>query len=380
VFCDRCTWQWYEGVSTLHGAGWHIGGKAFLIVIAVDVGPTIDDAQRATRLILPRVSRTFSLGIKLLPPKLELPIRVGYLLCRLADTIEDDFGMPSVRKAELLDLFLTCFDDTRAANQIGSCVSELRANDAAAELIELAGSVFLMWRTLDMKSREIIRHWVTEMARGMRIFVLKYPNGIRIATVAEFREYCYFVAGTVGHLLTDLWHAHSVFVGSRSQARLLSDCEAFGEALQIVNIIKDIGRDSERENAIYIPGELLAAYGSGHDTLLADDYRATNRKALEPLMAIAREDIERSLRYIEALPSGAIRVRLFCALPMLFAVATIRELEQTDGMLDPATAVKITRAEVEALTFAGCASTLTNPSLRWLVDRVRERPFALGFR
>jgi hypothetical protein len=94
-------------------------------------------------------------------------------------------------------------DDTRVANRIGSCVSELRANEADAELIELAGSVFLMWRTLDIKSRDIIRHWVTEMAHGMRAFVLKYPNGIRIATVAEFREYCYFVAGTVGHLLTD---------------------------------------------------------------------------------------------------------------------------------------------------------------------------------
>jgi farnesyl-diphosphate farnesyltransferase len=349
-------------------------------MIAVDVGNTINDAQRATRLILPRVSRTFSLGIKLLPPKLEIPIRVGYLLCRLADTIEDDFGMSSLRKAELLDMFLMCFDEPRTANRIGSCVGELTANEADAELMELAGSVFLMWRTLDIKSRDIIRYWVTEMARGMRTFVLKYPSGIRIATVAEFREYCYFVAGTVGHLLTEIWHAHSVFVGSRSQARLLADCEAFGEALQIVNIIKDIGRDSERENAIYVPGELLAACGSGHDTLLAVDYRATNRQALEPLMAIAREDIERSLRYIEALPSGAIRVRLFCALPMLFAVATMRELEQTDAMLDSAAAVKITRAEVEALTFAGCASTLTNSSLRWLVDRVRERPFALGFR
>jgi farnesyl-diphosphate farnesyltransferase len=81
----------------------------------------------------------------------------------------------------------------------------------------------------------------------MRRFVLVYPAGIRIATTPELREYCYFVAGTVGHLLTDLWRAHSVFVGDRVYARLLRNCEAFGEALQLVNILKDIAADAERE-------------------------------------------------------------------------------------------------------------------------------------
>ncbi|MBV8642755.1 MAG: squalene/phytoene synthase family protein [Candidatus Eremiobacteraeota bacterium] len=235
----------------------------------------------------------------------------------------------------------------------------------------------MVWRSLDDDSRAILRRWIQEMVRGMRGFVLDHPHGIRIASMDEFRRYCYYVAGTVGHLLTELWYAHSVFVGPRTFERLGDDCEAFGEALQTVNILKDIAWDAEHENAVYIPADFLAARGSGHDTILAVDRREANLAALEPLMRLAQDDIERALRYIEALPTTALRIRLFCVLPVLFAVATMRELERSDAMLAPGGGVKISRSEVKALVVAGSTSTLSNPSLRWLVDRVRKRPFGL---
>ena len=43
------------------------------------------------------------------------------------------------------------------------------------------------------------------MVGGMRRFVLEQPDGIRIASVEEFRRYCYYVAGTVGHLTSALF-------------------------------------------------------------------------------------------------------------------------------------------------------------------------------
>jgi farnesyl-diphosphate farnesyltransferase len=335
------------------------------------------DAERASRLLLPRVSRTFALGIKLLPPKLEPPVRLGYLLCRIADTVEDELGMAPQRKAELLDAFLACFDDPRLADTFGDCIAELRANQDYLELVAHTGSTFRSFRSLDAPTRAILQRWVTEMVRGMRQFVLDNPSGIRIASMAEFRRYCYFVAGTVGHLLTDLWREHSAFVGAATYERLLEDCEAFGEALQAVNILKDIAWDAECENAIYVPSELLEAVGSGHDTILLEDRRAANRAALVPMMELANDDIERSMRYIEGIPAAAMRIRLFCALPLLFAIATMRELERSDAMLVPGGGVKIGRAEVRALVIAGSTSALTNRTLRWLADRVRKRPFTL---
>jgi farnesyl-diphosphate farnesyltransferase len=196
--------------------------------------------------------------------------------------------------------------------------------------------------------------------------------------VAEFRRYCYFVAGTVGHLLTELWQEHSAAVNERVFARLLVDCEAFGETLQTVNIIKDIAWDAERENAVYVPADLLAAAGSSQEHLLSPAFRAANRHAIEPLIALAKDDLERALEYICIIPPTALRIRLFCALPMLFAAATLRELEASDAMLVAGGGVKITRDEVRSIVFAASTSTLTNASLRWLVRRIRRRPFLLG--
>jgi farnesyl-diphosphate farnesyltransferase len=339
---------------------------------------TVDDAVRESRRILPRVSRTFAAGIKLLPPQLEPPVRIGYLLCRIADTVEDDLALSPERKAELLDEFVACFDDAALADRFGTALHELTANDDYLELVASSGQVFLMFRALDAPTRAILRRWIEEMVRGMRRFVLVHRGGIRLESVEEFHEYCYYVAGTVGHLLTDLWHLHSRLVSDRTYERLLLDCEAFGEALQTVNILKDVAWDAEQENAIYIPAELLAAAGSDHDAILRAEHRAASRDALVPLIRLAHDDIDCALRYVEALPSAALRIRLFCVLPVLFAVATVRELEQTDAMLIPGGSVKIARAEVKSIMFAASTSTLTNYSLRWLVDRVRKRPFVFA--
>jgi len=340
---------------------------------------SVTDKDRRTRLMLPRVSRTFALGVKLLPSRIELPVRLGYLLCRIADTVEDDLALDAARKAELLDAFMLCFDDATAADAYGDHVRELTANDDYIELVGASGEVFSLYRTLDRTSQAILKHWIGEMVRGMRRFVVDHPDGIRISSVDEFHAYCYFVAGTVGHLVTELWHHHSAAVDARVYARLLEDCEAFGEALQTVNILKDVAWDAERENAVYIPSELLAAVGSDHGTILVAERRAANRDALRPLMEMAQDDIERALRYIEAIPAGAARIRLFCVLPTLFAIATMRELERTDGMLVPGGSVKIARAEVRAIVVAASTSALTNTTLRWLAERVRKRPFVLGF-
>src|ERR1700761_3595001 len=40
--------------------------------------------------ILPHVSRTFALTIPQLPAELSVPVTCAYLLCRIADTIEDE--------------------------------------------------------------------------------------------------------------------------------------------------------------------------------------------------------------------------------------------------------------------------------------------------
>ncbi len=328
--------------------------------------------------IIGRVSRTFAIGIAVLPGELSRAVLVGYLLCRIADTIEDDGSATAARRQELLGRFLECFDDPLKAQTFASEASDIAADASYLELIGGTKLVFDLLHALPPKSAQIVEKWTREMTLGMSEFVGRYPNGIRIQTMAEYRRYCYYVAGTVGHLLTDLWYVSSALVGKRDYERLLVNCEAFGEALQTINILKDIAWDIEHENAAFVPEELFRARGSSHHMLLDGALRAQNREALVALVALAHDDLRASLQYINDIPKLALQIRLFCLLPVLFAVATLREIERSSAMLQSGGGVKISRAEVRSLILAGSLSTISNKTTRWLVSKTSRQRFKLG--
>jgi farnesyl-diphosphate farnesyltransferase len=53
------------------------------------------------RRALPEVSRTFALNIPVLPAPLDLVVTIAYLLCRIADTLEDEAVGQVSERAEL---------------------------------------------------------------------------------------------------------------------------------------------------------------------------------------------------------------------------------------------------------------------------------------
>src|ERR1700733_8724798 len=56
--------------------------------------------------ILPHVSRTFALTIPQLPEALRLAVTNAYLLCRIADTIEDEPAIPPAETQAFLQRFM----------------------------------------------------------------------------------------------------------------------------------------------------------------------------------------------------------------------------------------------------------------------------------
>ena len=185
------------------------------------------DTRRFCEVVLPAVSRTFAIGIRALPGDLGKAVLTAYLICRLADTVEDAPGMTPEAKAPLFEALLDCFDGQAAADRFPPLAAAVTGDPAHLALVHHADLVFGYFLTLPVGTRRVVRHWVTEMVTGMRKFVELYPDGIRIQTVEEFREYCYYVAGTVGYLLTDLWHEHSPAVGQATYERLRERCRAF---------------------------------------------------------------------------------------------------------------------------------------------------------
>lgn len=336
-------------------------------------------ANEFCREILPAVSRTFALSIRLLPGDLGNAVRGAYLICRIADTIEDEPRLPVEEKAALFDALSASFDGPDEAMEFTSRAAAVSGEPAHVRLVGNADLVFTAFRELPERTRVAVQHWVGEMIAGMRKFALAYPRGVRIQSLDEYKEYCYYVAGTVGYLLTDLWHEHSPSIGAKQYEALRERCRAFAEALQTVNILKDVARDAEHENSIYIPDQLLRAHGSAHETILSSNRAAENGAALGTLVQLAWHDLDQATAYLLTIPRRAVSIRLFCALPLLFAYATLRDLTKNPGALVRREVVKISRAEVKSLTALSVLGVLSNRVMARLVARTRLKPVTLGW-
>ena len=76
--------------------------------------------------LLPGVSRTFALTIPRMPPPVSDQVTNAYLLCRIADTIEDDLSIAPDDKDALLAAFVDVVDDRAPAGPFAeSCLGQL---------------------------------------------------------------------------------------------------------------------------------------------------------------------------------------------------------------------------------------------------------------
>ena len=76
-------------------------------------------------------------------------------------------------------------------------------------------------------------------------------------------EYCYYVAGVVGEMLTELFCDYSGAI-DRNHDELMQLAVSFGQGLQMTNILKDIWDDQKR-NMCWLPQSVLESYGVSLD-------------------------------------------------------------------------------------------------------------------
>jgi len=302
--------------------------------------------------VLGDVSRTFALSI----PQYENPMAdelcVGYLLCRVADTIEDAGHVPPREKIRLLDQYrgvLAPEDDVTARE----FVAETRRwmpddRDEEWQLVAQTPRLVATFGSLPAPTRAEIQPPVDEMLRGMALFIDRYEDegGLRIQTVDELEEYCWYVAGTVGELITGLITRD---MGAEAKPRLLETAGSFGLLLQLVNVTKDIATDYEEENNVYVPEALLAE----HDLEQEDIGDASQSDAFAPvvreLVSTAEQHLEDARTWLDAAPDRRGNTFSACALPFLLAVGTLRELRARPADVIRNGDVKVNRNEVFAV-------------------------------
>ncbi len=282
--------------------------------------------------LLVKTSRTFALSIPQLEGRTRHQVTLGYLLLRIADTLEDAAVWSREQRAEALFRFADLLaDSSETAEGVAAAVVESWLEEPPShhegylELLKATGEVLLAYEALDPAARSVVGRYVRRTTVGMAHIVRRADRdgALRLAGIPDLRDYCYVVAGIVGEMLTELFLLGAPLAPVAEALRRRA--ATFGEALQLVNILKDSTADAA-EGRTFIP--------SARDRRLA--------------FGLARADLLIAGEYVDLLQSaGAPRGFLgFTGLPVRLAWATLdRVEEQGPGS-------KLTRPEVAALVAA----------------------------
>ncbi|WP_370629115.1 phytoene/squalene synthase family protein [Polynucleobacter sp. 15G-AUS-farblos] len=285
--------------------------------------PNADMAYQKT--ILGSVSRTFALTIPLLPPTIEKVVGNTYLLCRIVDTIEDAADLSPSSKQALSKLFLDAvLEKAPVSSFVEPCLIALKnySNQDELDLISHTPTVLRILHTCSIDDQAAVSRCVSIMSDGMSHFHNKQTQA-GLKDLQEFEQYCYVVAGVVGELLTAIFSNHSPQFAKRIEGQ--EDLAiAFGQALQMTNILKDSPEDRAR----------------------GVSWKPANINQTE-LLSIAYQKLQDSLRYILLIPKQEIGIRRFCFLAFGLAAMTLSKIA-SHQLFTHKDAVKLSRHTVMA--------------------------------
>ncbi len=332
------------------------------------IAESLTDLQYQAQ-ILPGVSRTFALTIPVLPERLADVVANAYLLCRLADTIEDDVGLDHEQKSEFHRRFLAIVKGEEPAEPFAEALLPLLSSRALADerdLVASTATVIRITASFSRAERDALTRCVSIMCAEMPEFQRrKSLSGLK--DLDDMAHYCYVVAGVVGEMLTELFCVHCPELKPRRD-EMMRLAVSFGQGLQMTNILKDIWDDRQAHTcwlprSVFANGEFrLERLDEFHDT-------ETFRAGLQELVGIAHHNLRAALDYTSYIPTREVGIRKFCLWAIGLAVLTLRKIHAhpdfTSGQQ-----VKISRRSVKA--------TVLTTNLTLGSDRALRLLFALA--
>jgi farnesyl-diphosphate farnesyltransferase len=302
-----------------------------------------------------KVSRSFALVTPCLEDPLNDFMAVAYLVCRVVDNIED-CGRPLDWKRLRYSEFNQILSEPAQAREILSCWEAedwpgLTPDEKQMMSIEGGLPLWLIYAQAPDDIRSTIRHWSLVMAKGMEStedpdsspsFINQ--QGVRLLErKQDYDQYCYYVAGTVGHMITELVISH--YGLTKEIANVLTDlCEACGRGLQKTNIVKDF-KDDLAMGICYIPDEWMQE-AMFSPLSLAGAPLNFKQKVIKDVL----RELYDFVSYFTALPYEAAGYRLASLMCLLPAYQTILKAARNHVKLfTPEHQVKVSR-----LTFYRC--------------------------
>ncbi len=322
--------------------------------------------------ILQGVSRTFALTIPQLPPALCPVISNAYLLCRIADTIEDEPTLSSIQKQHFANLFTQVVANTANPQEFSQTLFPLLSESTLPtekELIQNTPRVIRLTHHFTTLQQKALLRCVSIMAKGMAEF--QQQNTLHgLKNLTEMNDYCYYVAGVVGELLTELFCEYSPEI-AKNQAQLKKLAVSFGQGLQMTNILKDIWADQQR-GACWLPQDIFSQNGCDLTQLSTQHHTIAFKTSLLQLITIATEHLHNALRYILLIPKKEQGIRRFCLWAVGMAILTLRRIHQNPFFSD-GQQVKISRRSVKAVILLSSAAAYNDTSLNFLFHLLTKK-------
>jgi 15-cis-phytoene synthase len=182
-------------------------------------------------------SKTFYLATHLLPEGKRQAVRSLYAFCRLTDDIVDRDGYGSECSAEDPRIRLMCWQK-QAMHPI---------HNHHYENIDPYTLVALAWQDARKRYRVPVLY-SKQLVNGVAYDLLRN----RYSNFPELASYCYGVACTVGLM--------SMHIVGHSGPEAIPYAIRLGVALQLTNILRDVGEDW-RMGRLYLPKDELEAFG-----------------------------------------------------------------------------------------------------------------------
>ena len=321
--------------------------------------------------ILPGVSRTFALTIPVLPGDLAEVVTNAYLLCRLADTIEDDVALSDSQKTDYHARFVRIVEGSESAEPFALELAPLlsqRTLDDERDLVRNTPKIIRVTHAFSEAERAALTRCVKIMCRGMPEFQRNKSNS-GLPTLRNLNEYCYYVAGVVGEMLTELFLLHCPELEPQRK-RMMRLAVSFGQGLQMTNILKDIWDDLQADTC-WLPREVFAKHGFDLKSLATAHDSPAFAAGLDELVGVAHAHLRNALDYSCIIPRRESGIRKFCLWAVGLAVLTLRKIHNNPSFSSGAD-VKVSRRTVKATILTTNLALKSNRALRLVFDRAAD--------
>ena len=243
-----------------------------------NVGHSVDTFDQA-RLYARHYAKTFYFASHVLPREKREAAYAVYAFCRRADNIADDAGNDPAAQRRAVVLLAELRDELHNVYDGPADTSRWSALRATVRRFGIPRVHFL------------------DLLRGVEMDLRKS----RFATFQELEEYCYCVASVVGLIMARIFGAFS--------PEALRHASDLGTAMQLTNILRDVGEDL-RMDRIYLPEEELTRFGVSESDLRAGHAGSSLRALLEFQVRRARSYYGSAGPGIAMIPDDGSR---FCA-------------------------------------------------------------------